>query len=114
VDEAIGWARLLRVRGEVATLADLADEDPLLRAIERWRTLRKFAPDLIAALEFRAVRVDDPMLASGAAGGPQQHRPTRGAARRADAVPQGVATLGDDRREAGPAALRDSSPRDIA
>lgn len=64
VDEAVSWARLLRVRGEVAELADLAEEDPLLRAASRWRTLRKFAPDLIAALEFRAVRADDPVLAA--------------------------------------------------
>ena len=64
INEAVGWARLLRVRSEVAALADLAEEDPLLRAADRWRTLRKFAPDFIAALEFRAVRVDDPMLAA--------------------------------------------------
>lgn len=64
VDEAVGWAKLLRVRGEVAALANLADEDPLLRAAGRWRTLRKFAPDLIAALEFRAVRTYDPILAA--------------------------------------------------
>jgi TnpA family transposase len=64
VDEAVGWAKLLRVRGEVAELADLAGEDPLLRAAGRWRTLRKFAPDLIGALEFRAARADDPVLAA--------------------------------------------------
>lgn len=64
VDEAVGWARLLRARGEVAELADLAEEDPLLRAAGRWRTLRKFVPDLIEALEFRAARVDDPVLAA--------------------------------------------------
>jgi hypothetical protein len=64
VDEAVGWAKLLRVRGEVTALADLADEDPLLRAAGRWRTLRKFAPDLIAALEFRAVQANDPVLAA--------------------------------------------------
>ena len=64
VDEAVGWARLLRVRGEVEDLANLADEDPLLRAAERWRTLRKFAPDLVEALEFRAARDGDPTLAA--------------------------------------------------
>jgi TnpA family transposase len=64
VDEAVGWARLLRVRVEVAELADLAEEDPLLRAAGRWRTLRRFAPDLIGALEFRAARADDPVLAA--------------------------------------------------
>ena len=44
VDEAVGWAKLLRVRDEVKDLANLADEDPLLRAADRWKTLRKFAP----------------------------------------------------------------------
>lgn len=32
VDEAVGWAKLLWVRGEAAELADLTEEDPLLRA----------------------------------------------------------------------------------
>ena len=64
VDEAVGWAKLLRVRGEVENLANLAEEDPLLRAADRWRTLHKFAPDLIEALEFRTARADDPMLAA--------------------------------------------------
>ena len=43
VDEAVGWAKLLRVRDEVKDLANQADEDPLLRAADRWKTLRKFA-----------------------------------------------------------------------
>jgi hypothetical protein len=64
VDETIGWAKLLRVRGEVEDLANLASEDPLLQAAERWKTLRKFAPDLIEALEFRAARDRDPVLAA--------------------------------------------------
>jgi TnpA family transposase len=62
VDETVGWAKLLRVRGDIEELANLADEDPLLRAADRWKTLRKFAPDLIEALEFRAARENDPML----------------------------------------------------
>jgi hypothetical protein len=36
----------------------------LLRAADRWRTLHKFAPALIEALEFRAARAGDPMLAA--------------------------------------------------
>ncbi|HEY0912100.1 MAG TPA: Tn3 family transposase, partial [Bradyrhizobium sp.] len=62
VDDAVGWAKLLRVRSEVAELAKLAEEDPLLRAADRWQTLRKFAPDLIEALEFRSARAGDPVL----------------------------------------------------
>ena len=64
VDEAVGWAKLLRIRGEVEDLANLANEDPLLRAADRWRTMRKFAPDLIEALEFCAARAGGPMLAA--------------------------------------------------
>ena len=45
--------QLLRVRGEVCTLADLAEEDPLLGAADRYRTLRKFAPELLEALNSR-------------------------------------------------------------
>jgi len=64
VDDAVGWPKLLHVRSEVKELANLADEDPLLRAADRWRTLHKFAPALIEALEFRAARAGDPMLAA--------------------------------------------------
>jgi hypothetical protein len=64
VDDAVGWPKLLRVRDEVQALADLAGEDPLIRAADRWRTLHKFAPGLIEALEFKAARANDPMLAA--------------------------------------------------
>lgn len=62
--EAVGWAKLLRVRGEVQALAELASEDPLRQAADRWKTLRKFAPALIEALEFKAARANDLMLAA--------------------------------------------------
>jgi TnpA family transposase len=64
VDDAVGWPKLLHVRQDVRVLASLADEDPLLRAADRWKTLHKFAPALIAALEFRTARANDPMLAA--------------------------------------------------
>ncbi|HEY3849071.1 MAG TPA: Tn3 family transposase, partial [Acetobacteraceae bacterium] len=62
VDEVVGWPKLLRVRDEVKDLADLAEEDPLIRASDSYVTLRKFAPVLLGALAFRATRVNDPML----------------------------------------------------
>lgn len=70
--DAVGWAKLLRVRSEVQELADLAGQNPLVRAADRWRTLRKFAPapeqssafSAIEALQFRAARAGDPMLAA--------------------------------------------------
>ena len=64
VDEIVGWQKLLRVRGEVQTLADLANEDPLLRASDRYVMLRKFAPVLIEALAFKAARDNDQVLAA--------------------------------------------------
>ena len=64
VDDAVGWPKLLRVRGEVQALAALAGEDLLIRAADRWKTLHKFAPGLIEALEFKAARANDPMLAA--------------------------------------------------
>lgn len=64
IDDAVGWPKLLRVREEVQELASLAGEDPLVRAADRWRTLRKFAPALIEALQFRSTRTGDPILAA--------------------------------------------------
>ena len=45
-------------------LANLADEDPLLLAVGRWKTLRKFTPNLIEMPESRAAREGDRMLAA--------------------------------------------------
>jgi hypothetical protein len=64
VDETVGWARLLAAQGEVRELADLAGEDPLQGAADRYRTLRKFAPDLLDALEFTAACPHDPTLSA--------------------------------------------------
>jgi TnpA family transposase len=64
VDETVGWTRLLRVQGEVKELADLAGEDPLQGAADRYLTLRKFAPELVEALEFKALRPHDPTLSA--------------------------------------------------
>ena len=65
MDEAVGWAKLLRVRGEVArTGRSRRAKIRCCGAADRYRTLRKFAPDLIEALEFQAARADDPMLAA--------------------------------------------------
>ena len=64
VDNAVGWPNLRRARDKVRDLAALAGEDPLVRAADRWKTLRKFAPALIEALQFRAARLGDPMLAT--------------------------------------------------
>ena len=54
VDDAVGWHKLLAARPQVAAISDLADEDPLARAADRWVTLRKFAPALLEAISFKA------------------------------------------------------------
>ena len=64
VDDAVGWPKLLSARDQVRELAELAGDDPLVHAADRWKTLRKFAPALIEALQFRAARAGDPMLAA--------------------------------------------------
>lgn len=64
IDETVGWAKLLRARPEVAGLADLAEENPLIRAADRYITIRKFVPALLEALTFKAARDNDPLLAA--------------------------------------------------
>lgn len=56
LNETVGWGTLLKVRHEVAALAETAAEDPLIVAADRYATLRKFAPALIEALDFKAGR----------------------------------------------------------
>src|SRR5208283_4772993 len=56
VDETVGWAQLLRARPEIASLAALTEEDPLVRAADRYATIRKFAPALLEVLEFKAAK----------------------------------------------------------
>lgn len=55
VDQTVGWAKLLRARAQVEDIANLAEEDPLMRAADRWTTLRKFLPAMLEAIEFKAV-----------------------------------------------------------
>ena len=54
IDTAVGWHHLLKIRNEVAGIASAAHRDPLILAADKYATLRKFAPDLIEALELRA------------------------------------------------------------
>ena len=54
LDASVGWNTLLKARPEVATIAETANLDPLTVAADRYATLRKFAPDLLEALQFRA------------------------------------------------------------
>jgi len=64
VKERVGWPKLLHARNDVAELAELANEDPLVKAADRYATLRKFAPAFLEALDFKAARDDDQTLAA--------------------------------------------------
>ena len=64
VDAAVGWDKLLRARGEARAIADLADESPLVRAADQWSRLRKFAPLLLEAIEFKAGRGSSSTIAA--------------------------------------------------
>lgn len=64
IDGAVGLDRLVRSAPQAAAIADLAEEDPLIRAADRWRTLRKFAPLLLQAIDFRAARAHDRTVAA--------------------------------------------------
>ena len=44
LDEEIGWDRLVASREEIAALGDLATQDPLSLATQRYAQLRRFAP----------------------------------------------------------------------
>ena len=54
LDEEIGWDRLVASREEIAALGDLATQDPLSLATQRYAQLRRFAPAFLAAFEFDA------------------------------------------------------------
>jgi TnpA family transposase len=64
IDDAVGWNKLLKVRGEVAQIAETADVDPLVLAADRYASLRKFAPAFLEALEFKAARGSEKTIAA--------------------------------------------------
>ena len=54
IDEAVGWHRLVAAKAQVDALADLAGEDALVTATERYATLRRFSPAFLDAFTFKA------------------------------------------------------------
>ncbi len=44
IDDMVGWHRLVAAKPQVDALADLAGEDALVKATERYATLRRFSP----------------------------------------------------------------------
>jgi TnpA family transposase len=54
VDEMVGWHRLMAARPHVDALADLAQEDTLVLATERYATLRRFSGSFLDTFAFKA------------------------------------------------------------
>jgi len=64
IDRAVGLHELAQAAPEAGAIAALADEDPLVRAADKWATLRKYGPLLLEAIDFRAGRADDQTIAA--------------------------------------------------
>ena len=62
LDSAIGWNRLLAAKPIAAELGRKADEDPLIKACERYMTVRRFAPGFLESFTFRASSDKDALL----------------------------------------------------
>ncbi|HEY8127357.1 MAG TPA: Tn3 family transposase [Hyphomicrobium sp.] len=62
LDSAIGWKRLLAAKPKAAELGRKADEDPLIKACERYMTVRRFAPRFLESFTFRASSDKDALL----------------------------------------------------
>ena len=53
IDETVGWHRLLAAKPQIDALAELAGEDMLVAATERYATIRRFAPAFLDMFAFR-------------------------------------------------------------
>jgi TnpA family transposase len=64
LDSTIGWNRLLAAKPIAAELGRKADEDPLIKACERYMTVRRFAPKFLESFTFRASSDKNPLLSA--------------------------------------------------
>jgi TnpA family transposase len=64
VEREIGMAQLDAVLPVIGAVADVADQDILVTAAERYSVLRRFSPRLLAAFDFRSNTPNDPVLAA--------------------------------------------------
>ena len=64
LDNKIGWNRLLAAKPTAAELGKKADEDPLIKACDRYMTVRRFAPKFLESFTFRASSDKHPLLSA--------------------------------------------------
>src|SRR5690349_1179165 len=63
VEREIGMAQLDGVLPVIGAVADVADQDILVTAAERYSVLRRFSPRFLAAFDLRSNTPNDPVLA---------------------------------------------------
>ncbi|WP_287990003.1 Tn3 family transposase [Acidiphilium sp.] len=64
IEREIGMDHLEGVLPIIGAVADVADQDILVTAAERYSVLRRFSPRFLAALDFRSNAPNDPVLAA--------------------------------------------------
>ena len=64
VEREIGMKQLDGVLPVIGAVADVADQDILVTAAERYAVLRRFSPRFLATFDFRSNTPNDPMLAA--------------------------------------------------
>ena len=64
VEREIGMKQLDGVLPVIEAVADVADQDILVTAAERYSVLRRFSPRFLAAFDFRSNTPNDPVLAA--------------------------------------------------
>jgi TnpA family transposase len=64
VEREIGMKQLDAVLPVIGAVADVADQDLLVTASERYSVLRRFSPRFLAAFDFRSIILNDPVLAA--------------------------------------------------
>ena len=113
VEREIGMEQLDSVLPVIGAVADVADQDILVTAAERYSVLRRFSPRFLAAFDFRSNTPNDPVLAAIEllrAHGPRRH--ARVAQTAAVIVPAAAVAQADLReRRGGPEALRNGGAR---
>lgn len=64
VDREVGMKQLDDVLPIVGSVADVAEQDILIAAAERYSVLRRFSPRFLKSFDFRSSTPDDPVLAA--------------------------------------------------
>ena len=108
VEREIGMKQLDGVLPVIGAVADVADQDILVTAAERYSVLRRFSPRFLAAFDFRSNTPNDPVLAAVELLRAMDRDGTRALPKRPPSsfLPPQMAQADLRERRGGPAALR--------